>query len=107
MAEASTPGTAGVERDGTHLRLTGPVTLATVPGLHEACFAAVAAAGLEVDLAAATVVDSSALALLIALRRAVEHAGGAFTVRAVPDALRTLAGLYGVEFLIDNAAPDA
>lgn len=104
MAEA-VPLDASVVREGTQLRLRGPVTLASVPALHEPCFAAVSAAGLVVDLADAGPVDSAALALLIALRRAVEAAGGVFRVDAVPAALRTLAGLYGVDFLVDNATP--
>ena len=98
---------ASVERDGTQLHLRGPVTLASVPELQGPCVAAASAAGLSLDLSGATTVDSSALALLIAVRRAVEAAGGVFEVRAVPEALHTLAGLYGVNFIVDNSAPDA
>jgi len=98
---------ASVEREGTLLRLRGPLNLASVPTQYAACLPAAGAAGLIIDLAEAEPVDSSALALLIGLRRAVEEAGGHFQVRNVPDALHTLAGLYGVGFLIDNTLPAA
>lgn len=98
---------ARVEREGQLLRLSGPVNLTSVPGLHAPCLAAAAAGALQVDLADASAVDSSALALLLDLRRATEAAGGQFELRNPPAALRTLAELYGVGFLVDNRAPDA
>ena len=95
----------GIQIEGQHLRFTGAVNLASVPALHAACLPVAGAAGLSVDFAAAGAVDSSALALLIDLRRAVEQAGGAFRVENAPPALKTLAALYGVGFLIDNTKP--
>ncbi len=96
---------ATAEREGTTLRLRGALNLGSVPGLQAVCRKAVSAAGLQVDLAQATEVDSSVLALLLALRRDTEGTGGTFAVQNAPAALRTLARLYGVEFLVDNAAP--
>ena len=98
---------ARVDREGQLLRLSGPVNLGSVPELHAACLPAASAQGLVVDLAAATSVDSSALALLLDLRRAVETAGGRFELRNAPAALGTLADLYGVGFLVENRTPDA
>ncbi len=97
----------GVEREGQLLRLSGAVNLASVPALYTACLAAAGADGLAVDLAQASSVDSSALAMLMDLRRVVEAAGGRFEVRNPPAALGTLADLYGVGFLVENRKPDA
>ena len=47
--------------------------------------------------------DSSALAVLLACRRQVLAAGKAFSVRGLPDRLRQLAGLYGVQDLLPAA----
>jgi anti-anti-sigma factor len=92
-------------QDGV-LNLRGPLNLGSVPALQKACLEAAGAGGLVVDLADSTAVDSSALALLMSLRRAVELAGGHFELRNPPAALRVLGELYGVGFLVDNAAPD-
>lgn len=87
-------------------RAEGPLTLATVPGLYSHWIAAAGPSGMALNLAAVTDVDSSSLALLIATRRAVERAGGQFEVREVPGAMRTLAQLYGVDFIVDNLNPN-
>lgn len=47
--------------------------------------------------------DSSALAVLLACRRQALADGKTFAVRALPDRLRRLAGLYGVEALLPAA----
>lgn len=44
--------------------------------------------------------DSSALAVLLALRRASGYQGKSFAVRGLAPRLRTLAGLYGVGVLL-------
>ncbi len=58
---------------------------------------AAASAGPELDLSGLTHFDSTAVAVLIALRREAAH-GPAF--KGVPPNLRKLAGLYGVETLL-------
>ena len=58
---------------------------------------AAASAGPELDLSSLTHFDSTAVAVLIALRREAPH-GPVF--RGVPPNLRKLAGLYGVETLL-------
>ena len=47
--------------------------------------------------------DSSALAVLLACRRHVLAAGKAFSVRTLPQRLRQLAGLYGIQDLLPAA----
>jgi phospholipid transport system transporter-binding protein len=47
--------------------------------------------------------DSSALAVLLECRREAQIQGKSFSVRALPQRLRTLAGLYGVAELLPAA----
>lgn len=44
--------------------------------------------------------DSSALAVLLAVRRECARAGKRFAVQGLPDRLRDLAALYGIESLL-------
>jgi phospholipid transport system transporter-binding protein len=62
-------------------------------------------AGNEVvaDASALKEFDSSALAVLLACRRQVLAAGKGFSVHGLPDRLRQLAGLYGVQDLLPAA----
>jgi len=53
-----------------------------------------------VDAGALTTFDSSALAVLLECRRAALQQGRGFAVRALPDAIARLAGLYGVQELL-------
>ena len=55
------------------------------------------------DASALQAFDSSALALLLACRREAVSAGKEFSVSNLPERLRRLAGLYGVEELIPEA----
>jgi phospholipid transport system transporter-binding protein len=55
------------------------------------------------DASALKEFDSSALAVLLACRRQVLAAGKVFAVRGMPDRLRQLAGLYGVQDLLPAA----
>jgi len=48
--------------------------------------------------------DSSALAVLLQCRREAVAIGRAFTVRGLPERLRSLAKLYGVDELLPAAA---
>ena len=56
-----------------------------------------------VDAAPLSNFDSSALAVLLALRRECARAGKLFAVRGLPDHLRALAALYGIEALLTPA----
>lgn len=71
--------------------------------LRQAAGAPAAQAGpVVVDASALQAFDSSALAVLLACRREAQAAGRAFAVRGLPERLRVLAGLYGVQELLPN-----
>jgi phospholipid transport system transporter-binding protein len=54
-----------------------------------------------VDFSAITRADSTALAVIIALKRRAATQGSALSIEGVPASLRSLAVVYGVENLID------
>jgi phospholipid transport system transporter-binding protein len=56
-----------------------------------------------VDAAKLRSFDSSALAVLLALRRECARAGKRFAVHGLPERLRDLATLYGIEGLLPSA----
>lgn len=56
-----------------------------------------------VDAALLRSFDSSALAVLLELRRECARAGKRFAVKGLPARLRDLASLYGIEGLLPNA----
>ena len=56
-----------------------------------------------VDAHALTVFDTSALAVLLECRREVLSEGKTFTVQGLPAALMGMAGLYGVDALLQPA----
>ena len=64
--------------------------------------AAAPGAPVVVDASALEAFDSAALAVLLACRREAQAAGLAFAVRGLPERLRVLAGLYGVQELLPN-----
>ena len=64
---------------------------------------AVEAAPVQVDASALRNFDSSALAVLLELRRACSGVGKLMVVQGLPDGLRDLAALYGVEGLLPSA----
>ena len=57
-------------------------------------------ATLRLDASALQVFDSSAVAVLLALRRTAQAAGGALQVQGTPPRLRDLLMLYGVGALL-------
>ena len=64
--------------------------------------AAAPGAPVVVDASALEAFDSAALAVLLACRREAQAAGLGFAVRGLPERLRVLAGLYGVQELLPN-----
>ena len=60
-------------------------------------------AAVQVDAAALQRFDSSALAVLLELRRACAGLGKSMVVQGLPGGLRSLAVLYGVEALLPSA----
>ena len=59
---------------------------------------------LVVDAAPLRVFDTSALAVLLEFRREALAAGLRFAVQGLPQALQGMAGLYGVDGLLNDAA---
>lgn len=57
----------------------------------------------QIDASALTRFDSSALAVLLACRRAALTAGQHFSVQSMPAALAAMARLYGVHALLVEA----
>ncbi|MEO8938615.1 MAG: STAS domain-containing protein [Burkholderiaceae bacterium] len=66
---------------------------------------AVDAGETDIDLGSLAHSDSSALAVVLATIRHGQASGKALHVSAMPPALQSLAKLYGVQDLIDAAAP--
>lgn len=67
--------------------------------------AAIKAGQTVIDLGAVKVADSSAVAVLLAWKRAARSAGAALSYVNVPAGLQSLAALYGVdEFLVQSPA---
>jgi phospholipid transport system transporter-binding protein len=90
-----------IRRDGPGIAVEGPLNLATVPPLVESGAAMIAAGADAVDLAGATDLDSSAVALLLEWTRRARAAGRRLVVLNAPAALRSLVELYGVGPLLD------
>lgn len=68
-------------------------------------FAAIKAGQTVFDLGTVSVADSSAVAVLLAWKRAARKAGAALTYVNLPASLQSLAALYGVDaFLVDSPA---
>jgi phospholipid transport system transporter-binding protein len=78
----------------------------TFPTAHVAMeqgFAAIAAGETEFDLGGVKAIDSSAVALMLSWERKAHAAGRRLTFLNVPDRLRRLANLYGVDNLLPGA----
>ncbi|MCX7741888.1 MAG: STAS domain-containing protein [Tepidimonas sp.] len=67
---------------------------------EQAVLAAPTGSTLVLDARALQVFDSSALAVLLALRRALLRRGLSWRIEGLPARLRTLAGVYGVDALL-------
>jgi phospholipid transport system transporter-binding protein len=99
-----TPGTAATgfvaEADGARWIYAGALTFANA----STTFAGAAAMPLptagEIDLSGVDAVDSSAVAVLVALKRRASAAGRPLAFTHVPAALTALADVYGVEDML-------
>ena len=83
--------------------LTHAQARACAQQLRQALERTSSASPMVVDAGALTRFDSSALAVLLECRRAAQARGQALQVRAMPAALASLAGLYGVQELLPAA----
>jgi len=92
-----------IRREAGRMLLSGPVKLGNVAQLLEEGRLHLAEGVATVDLSEVTELDSSALALLLAWLREAKAAGRALAFANLPEALRTIARLYGVEDLLPAA----
>ena len=81
-------------------RFPGPITMANAQASLAACTAAIDAGETALALDGLAHSDSSAVAVVVAARRAAEARGRTVTVSGAPDAVTSLAKLYGVEDFI-------
>lgn len=86
------------------MTLSGPVTLAGVAGLLEEGRRHLAEGVSTVDLSEVTEMDSALLALLLAWLRDAKTRQRELAFANLPEALRTIARLYGVDSLLPVAA---
>ncbi len=77
--------------------LDGDLTLANVSQWLTAGESALREGALTFDLARIGQLDSSALSLMLSLRRRAQAAGSAVAFRHIPESLASLAKLYGVD----------
>ena len=93
-----------IRRDGRKMLVSGPVTLANAAQVLEQGRQFLAEGVRAVDFSEVTEVDSSALALALAWLRDARAAKREIAFANLPEALQTLARLYGVEELLPLAA---
>ena len=92
-----------IRREDRRIVLSGPVTLANVAQVLEEGRRHLAEGAATVDLAEVSELDSSALALLLAWLREAKAAGRTIGFANLPESLRTIARLYGVQDLLPAA----
>lgn len=86
-----------IEGEGAQLRVSGPMTVDTATQLAEQGAALLTQGPRELDLAAVTRVDSSAVAVVLAWARAARTAGHELHLRNLPASFTSLIRLYGVD----------
>ena len=92
-----------IRREGDVMQVSGALTLASVAADLALGKAAIAEGARSVDLAGVGELDSSALALLLAWLREAKAAGRSLVFANLPESLRTIARLYGVQDLLPAA----
>ena len=88
------------------IRFSGPVTVATVTSLLAQAEKMVKSGACILDFSAVTEIDSAAVALVLQLQRVAASRAvpaRALGLQALPDAMTNLAGLYGVQELLQTA----
>jgi phospholipid transport system transporter-binding protein len=89
-----------IRREGERVVVDGPVTLANVSQVLEQGRRLLEEGARTVDLGAVTEMDSSLLAVLLAWLRDARSRERPIAFTNLPDSLRTLARLYGVDGLL-------
>lgn len=93
-----------IRRDGQRIVVSGPVTLANAAQVLAEGRQHLAEGARSVDLAEVSEMDSALLALALAWLRDARAGNYPLAFANLPEALRTIARLYGVETLL-TAAP--
>jgi len=88
------------DADGARWIYIGELTFANASKVYAAAVALPLPRSSDVDLSGMAAVDSSAVAVLVALRRRATDEGKPLAFRNVPAALGALADLYSVEDLL-------
>jgi len=89
-----------IRRDGRRMFVGGPVTLANVGSVLEDGRRHLDEGVRAVDLSEVTDMDSSLLAALLTWLREARAGGRELTFANLPEALQTIARLYGVDGLL-------
>jgi phospholipid transport system transporter-binding protein len=89
-----------IRREGARMIVSGAVTLANVAALLEDGRRHLAEGVQTVDLAEVSEMDSALLALLLTWLRDARLQGHALAFANLPQSLRTIARLYGVDDLL-------
>ena len=93
-----------IRREGGRIVVSGPVTLANVAVVMADGSRHLAEGVQTVDVGEVSELDSSLLAMLLAWLREAQAQERSLAFANLPEALRTIARLYGVEALL-SAAP--
>jgi phospholipid transport system transporter-binding protein len=94
-----------IRRDGGRIVVSGPVTLANVTSIMEEGRRHLEEGVRTVDLGEVSDLDSSLLAMLFAWLRDAKARGREVVFANLPESLRTIARLYGVDGLLPTASP--
>jgi phospholipid transport system transporter-binding protein len=94
------PAGFSADAGGTRWSYTGALTFANASRVFAAALAMPLPTAGEVDLSGVVAVDSSAVAVLLALSRRAQEEGKPLAFAHVPAALSALADLYSVEDLL-------
>ena len=93
-----------IRREGRRIVVSGPVTLANVATLLEEGRRHLEEGVGSVDLGEVTEMDSSLLAAMLAWLRDAKSRGRELAFTNLPESLRTIARLYGVDGLLPVAS---
>ena len=89
-----------IRREGDALRVSGPLTMDTVPELANAIEEHLAAGATRIDFSEVTEVDSSAVALTLEWQRLAARNNVVLDLQNLPSAMLNLSKLYGVSELV-------
>ena len=93
-----------IRRESGRIVVSGPVTLANVAAVLEEARAHLEEGVRTVDLGEVTDMDSSLLAAMLAWLREARRRERELVFANVPESLRTIARLYGVDSLLPVAS---